>query len=111
MLYNDQAMAERLRPCRSIIVSEKNLPLLGTNYSYRDYEIFFQQELEPLDISTDDLLDEPESIVTEEEDEDAEDANTQHPSPNTQTPDDPLFNDMPQQQNSTYDEFDDDFWR
>ena len=111
MLYNDQAMAERLRPCRSIIVSEKNLPLLGTNYSYRDYEIFFQQELEPLDISTDDLLDEPESIVTEEEDEDAEDANTQHPSPNTQAPNTQTLDDMPQQQNSSYDEFDDDFWR
>jgi hypothetical protein len=106
-LYNDQAMADLLRPCRSIIVSEKNLPLLGTTYSYRDYEIFFEQELEPLDISTEDLLDEPDTIIQEE---DAEEE-SQQPAGNSQEPDDPLFNNLPQQQNNSYDEFDDDFWR
>ena len=107
-LYNDQAMADLLHPCRSIIVSEKNLPLLGTTYSYRDYEIFFEQELEPLDISTEDLLDEPDTIIQEE---DAEEE-SQQPAGNSQEPDDdPLFNNLPQQQNNSYDEFDDDFWR
>ena len=105
-LYADETMAAILRPCRSIIVSEKNLPLLGTNYSYRDYEIFFEEKLEPIDISTEDLLDEPDTIIQEEDyEEDGE-----QPNANSQEPDDPLFNDMPQQQNS-YNEFDDDFWR
>ena len=107
-LYSDQAMADMLRPCRSIIVSEKNLPLLGTTYSYRDYELFFEQELEPLDIAPESLLDEPETIVTEEDYEEE----SQEPTANGQQPDDdPLFNDAPQQQNNNYDEFDDDFWR
>ena len=110
-LYNDKAMADMLRPCRPIIISEKNLPLLGTNYSYRDYEIFFEKELEPLDVSDEDLLDEPETIIQNEEDEEP-DANGQDPNGNSQDPNyDPLFDDAPQQQNNNYDEFDDDFWR
>ena len=108
-LYNDQTMADMLRPCRPIIISEKNLPLLGTNYSYRDYEIFFEKELEPLEVSEEDLLDEPETIIQNEEDEDSEEG--QEPNANSQEPDDPLFNDAPQQQNNGYIEFDDDFWR
>ena len=107
-LYADETMAAILRPCRSIIVSEKNLPLLGTNYSYRDYEEFFEKELEPLDVSPEPLLDEPE-IITQEEEEDVQPAtNSNQPAAND---DDPLFNDLPQQQNSGYMEFDDDFWR
>ncbi len=107
-LYTDKAMATLLRPCRSLIVSEKNLRLLGTNYSYRDYEEFFEKELEPLDVSPEPLLDEPE-IITQEEEEDVQPAtNSNQPAAND---DDPLFNDLPQQQNSGYMEFDDDFWR
>ena len=106
-LYSDQAMATLLRPCRSLIVSEKNLRLLGTAYSYRDYEIFFEQELEPLDVAPEQLLNEPESIVTEEDEE----AESQPANNNSQEPDDdPLFN-APAQQSNNYDEFDDDFWR
>ena len=85
------------------------MPLLGTTYSYRDYELFFEQELAPLDVSTEDLLDEPETIVTEDEyeEEDGQESNGN----SQETDDDPLFNDLPKQQNNTYDEFDDDFWR
>ena len=106
-LYSDQAMASMLRPCRSLIVSEKNLRLIGTVYSYRDYEVFFEQELEPLDVAPESLLNEPESIVTEEDEEE-----TSQPTTNSQQPDDdPLFNNAPTQQSNSYDEFDDDFWR
>ena len=107
-LYNDQTMADMLRPCRPIIISEKNLPLLGTTYSYRDYELFFEKELEPLEVSEEDLLDEPETIIQNEEDEDGEEG--QQPNDDSQEPDDPLFNNAPQQQNNGYMEFDDDFW-
>ena len=109
-LYDNKAMAEMLRPCRSLIVSEKNLPLLGTVYSYRDYEVFFQKELEPITISQEPLLEEPESITQEgdgEEEEPAEEE-VQQPASNN---DDPLQNPAPQQQNNGYVEFDDDFWR
>ena len=106
-LYGDKAMADMLHPCRGVIISEKNLPLLGSTYSYRDYEIFFEEKLEPIAVSEEDLLDEPDTIVTEDDYEE-----DQQPSTDSQQPDDdPLFNDMPQQQSNTYDEFDDDFWR
>ena len=105
-LYSDKSMSTLLRPCRSLIVSEKNLRLLGTNYSYRDYEEFFEKELEPLDVSPEPLLDEPEIITQEEDVQPATDSNQP-----TANDDDPLFNDLPQQQNSGYMEFDDDFWR
>ena len=106
-LYGDKAMADMLHPCRGVIISEKNLPLLGSTYSYRDYEIFFEEKLEPIAVSEEDLLDEPDTIVTEDDYEE-----DQQPSTDSQQPDDdPLFNDMPPQQSNTYDEFDDDFWR
>ena len=57
--------------CRSLIVSEQNLRLLGTSYSYRDYEVFFEKKIEPVKISTQPLLNEPESITTEEDPEEA----------------------------------------
>ena len=109
-LYGNKAMAEMLRPCRSLIVSEKNLPLLGTVYSYRDYEVFFQKELEPITISQEPLLEEPESITQEGDEEEEEPAEEEGQQPASNN-DDPLQNPAPQQQNNGYVEFDDDFWR
>lgn len=105
-LYNTTAMTTLLRPCRSLIVSEKNLPLLGNAYSYRDYEVFFLKELEPITISKEPLLEEPESIIQEQEEEDMPPVEQ-----TDQSGDDDFFNDVPQQQNNGYIEFDDDFWR
>ncbi len=106
-LYDDKVMAAMLKPCRSLIVSETNLLLLGTQYSYRDYEVFFQKELEPISVPKESLLDEPDVIVQpEDEDDGPAPANDGQP-----TSDDPLFNDTPRQQNTGYPEFDDDFWR
>ena len=137
LLYDNKAMATLLRPCRSLVVSEKNLPLLGTAYSYRDYEVFFQKELEPMTISKEPLLDEPESVVTEPEEEEEEEEEEapvsnepffnqpvvpqqpavpqqpvvpQQPA-NSNDPVDDIFNNAPPQQNNGYIEFDDDFWR
>ena len=124
LLYDNKAMATLLRPCRSLVVSEKNLPLLGTAYSYRDYEVFFQKELEPMTISKEPLLDEPESVVTEPEEEEEEEeeeapvnnqpffnqpAVPQQPA----APQQPVVPQQPAapQQNNGYIEFDDDFWR
>ena len=76
--------------------------------SYRDYEIFFEKELEPLEVSDKDLLDEPETIIQSEDDEEPA-TDSEEPTGNDE--DDPLFNDAPQQQNGGYMEFDDDFWR
>ena len=98
-----------LHKCRSLIISEANLRLLGTAYSYADYEVFFEQQIEPVQISTRPLLEEPESIILEEEPEEETPAEKGQPA-NT-TFDDDLFNDGPAQQSSGNIEFDDDFWR
>jgi len=79
---------------------------LGTAYSYRDYEVFFQKELEPMTISKEPLLDEPESVVTEPEEEEEEEEEEK-----SNDPVDDIFNNAPPQQNNGYIEFDDDFWR
>ena len=111
-LYDSKGgtLADLLGRCRNLIVSEDNLRLLGTTYSYRDYEVFFEKQIAPKNVSPLPLLDEPGSITTEpgeEEDEAAEDE--EQPAENA--PGDDLFQDAPQQQNNGYIEFDDDFWK
>ena len=111
------SLADLLHACRSLIVSEQNLRLLGTAYSYHDYEVFFEKEIEPVEISTQPLLDEPESITIEggEDEDDGENENDNDNDNGNQTQngnDDDLFNDGPVQQNSNVDDiFDDDFWK
>jgi len=107
-------LKELLQNCHHLVVSEQNLRLLGTAYSYRDYELFYEKEIEPVEISKQPLLEEPESIVSEE-DPDEEDVpvegEEEQPAPADPDLPDDLFNDGPQQQNNGYIEFDDDFWR
>lgn len=68
-LYGNKDMAKRLAGCRRIIISEDNLKLLGTKYSYVDYEKFFEESLAPLQVSDEELLNNPKpaDIVTGEE--------------------------------------------
>ncbi|MBE6260585.1 MAG: tetratricopeptide repeat protein [Prevotella sp.] len=107
-------LKELLQACRSLIVSEDNLRLLGTVFSYQDYEMFFEKQIEPTEITTQPLLEEPEEIIQQEDPEEfyeepAED-NQQPANNNNDVPDD-LFNDGPTQQQGGLIEFDDDFWR
>lgn len=74
-LYSDQTMAQRLHGCRRIIISEDNLKLLGTKYSYTEYEKFFDDALAPIKISDEQLLTIPES-VEQQPDPDAESTTT-----------------------------------
>ena len=107
------SLKEMLHTCRSLIVSEDNLRMLGTSYSYRDYEVFFEQQIEPVEISTQPLLDEPEDIIQQEDPEEFYDEPAdvpQQPMNNNGLPDD-LFNDGPTQRQNGVIEFDDDFWR
>ena len=101
-------LATLLRACRHLIVSEDNLRLLGTSYSYRDYELFFEKQIEPVEISTRSLL---EEIIIQPEEEDSEDNKSQEPKAESQEPtDDPIFNDGPVQQQNNFPDFDEDFW-
>ena len=105
-LYANEVMAEKLAPCRSLIISEVNLPLLGIQFSYDDYEQFYEDIFVPMKTSTDKLLIRPEEIETV----DPEDI----PSTKAGTDDDE-DDDRPQQtkkkQKQTKDfDFDEDFW-
>ena len=61
-LYASEVMAEKIAPCRSLIISEVNLPLLGVQFSYDDYEQFYEHIFVPMKTSTDKLLIRPEDI-------------------------------------------------
>ena len=91
------SLATMLQQCRSLIVSEKNLPLLGTVFSYADYELFFEKRLAPIEISKTPLLDEPETVIQEKEPEESSEDDEEEEE-NTGN-------------NGGYIELDDDFWR
>ncbi|MCR5179648.1 MAG: tetratricopeptide repeat protein [Bacteroidaceae bacterium] len=59
-LYSDQHMRERLEGIRAILISEQNLKLLGTRYSYDEYAEFYEAELSPLEVPEELILDEPD---------------------------------------------------
>lgn len=58
-LYADAHMHERLEGIRAILISEANLKLLGTRYSYDEYAEFYEAELSPINVPEDLILDEP----------------------------------------------------
>ena len=68
-LYADKAMAERLKPCRSLIISDTNLQLIGTRFSYDDYKKFYEEIFVPMKVSQEKLLIEQEEQPTEETDD------------------------------------------
>ena len=57
-LYADATMRLRLEGIRGILISEDNLKLLGTRYSYDDYKDFYDEQLRPLQLPEGLILDE-----------------------------------------------------
>jgi hypothetical protein len=78
--------------------------LLGTVYSYDDYDIFFREELAPVPVPQQQLLTQPDTIV-EEPVEEEEDAPQQG-----QNEEDDLFPSTDIPQNTETIDFDDDFY-
>ena len=108
-LYANDVMAEKLAKCRSLVISEVNLPLLGVQFSYDDYEQFYEDIFVPMKTSTDKLLIRPEDIeVVDPEDipsgkkaatDDTEDDEDDEPQPKNKK----------KKQTKDFD-FDEDFW-
>ena len=61
-LYQNESLAERLKPCQSLVISEANLALIGTQFSYDDYQQFYEKTFVPMKVSTEKLLIIPEDI-------------------------------------------------
>ncbi len=61
-LYGDAHMSVVLENIRSVIISETNLKLLGTVFSFDDYKKFYDEKFAPLQVPEDLRLDEPTSI-------------------------------------------------
>ena len=68
-LYANAAVSTLTRKGRALVISDSNLELLGTQYSFNDYDKFYDQHFMPLRISTVRLLMEPESIENQPQEE------------------------------------------
>ena len=82
-LHAASDLGETLRQCRSLVISQQNLALLGTSFSYDDYDDFYRKTFQPLQISDEQLLTIPETIdQPEEEEEPVEEEEEEDDSPN-----------------------------
>ena len=68
-LFADSHMRTLLEGIRVVLISEENLRLLGTRYSYDDYSEFYDTELSPLDVPEELILDEPTDLETPDPDD------------------------------------------
>jgi hypothetical protein len=81
-------MRSVLHACRRLVISEHNLSLIGSRYSYKDYEKFYEQTFQPLQISDEELLKIPETIEQQEPDGEADDEDQERKPVNQQQTDD-----------------------
>ncbi|WP_434504224.1 type IX secretion system periplasmic lipoprotein PorW/SprE [Prevotella sp.] len=63
-LHRQTAVINLAKKARPIIISKQNLPLLGNQFSYEDYEKFYNKHFAPIKTTTSNLLIEPANIVT-----------------------------------------------
>lgn len=68
-LYADPHMSVVLKDIRSVIISEANLRLLGTMFSFDDYKQFYDEKFAPLPVPEGFMLDEPTSIEIRDPDD------------------------------------------
>ena len=56
-LFADKALSAQLRRARTVLISDRNLQLLGTSYSFDDYARFYEEKFAPLHIKPELYLD------------------------------------------------------
>ena len=67
-LFASQAVAQQMgKTTKGIIISDKNLKLIGTTYSFKDYEAFYAKHFAPLVVTQRYLLSEPAEVATPRE--------------------------------------------
>ena len=106
-LFADKAMAAFLKPCHHLIISENNLTLIGTRFSYDEYMQFYEDTFIPMKISQEKLLTEPEHIDLP----DVEDIGTEEEQQSEEEEDDDELLPNQSRQPAVQDfDFGDDFW-
>lgn len=106
-LFADKAMAAFLKPCHHLIISENNLALIGTRFSYDEYMQFYEDTFIPMKISQEKLLTEPERIDLP----DVEDIGTEEEQQSDEEEDDDELLPNQSRQPAVQDfDFGDDFW-
>ena len=106
-LFADKAMAAFLKPCHHLIISENNLALIGTRFSYDEYMQFYEDTFIPMKISQEKLLTEPEHIDLP----DVEDIGTEEEQQSEEEKDDDELLPNQSRQPAVQDfDFGDDFW-
>lgn len=101
-LHAQTSVARLIGNNRTYVISEPNLPLLGHQYSYTDYEKFYAKHFAPLKTSTEPLLTEPDFIAPakpKNEDEPQDDFDT--PSADTPNNTNVMLEDTPADTNNT----------
>ena len=89
-LHTQTALRQLAEKARSLVISEENLALIGTNFSYADYQAFYDEHFAPLETIKQPLLNEPVWNMRDSEDEpSAKPAEEKTPA---DTPADGLFN-------------------
>ncbi len=68
-LYADEHMGTLLKGIRSLLVSEENMKLIGTEYSFDDYKQFYDSHFAPMQVPEDLQLDEPTDLKVIDPDE------------------------------------------
>ena len=62
MLYSDEHMATVLEGIRSLLIAEDNLKLLGVDYSFDDYETFYEEKIQPIEVPKELNIDENQEL-------------------------------------------------
>jgi len=108
-LFADELMAPQVKKCRSLVISEPNLALLGTRFSYEDYEVFYEETFVPMKVSNQQLLIQPEVSESSDEGEEPEDVETTEEGEDGDDDEELL---VPERQKKQVEDLDfgDDFW-
>lgn len=61
-LYADNHMSQVLKGLRSLLISEDNLKLIGSEFSFDDYKNFYDEKFAPLEVPKDLQIDEPNDL-------------------------------------------------
>ena len=66
-MYGTPSVASQLTKAKGIIISNSNLELVGTRFSYDDYDKFYAKHFAPLKVTSRYLLSEPAEVATPRE--------------------------------------------